>query len=146
MSAKKDEAAGAGQDAAAAAEVDAHLEVLLRMAEVAEDGRLAITLTTSGGVVGGFLVGSEAWARRWEQVVAETAGPEHRSEEMALLPRTVQDALGGGEATDTQGLHRFLHLVDVVFLSVPGSPSAPLWRGRTADVSGWALGGPKPAR
>ncbi|MCK8679590.1 MULTISPECIES: hypothetical protein [Streptomyces] len=140
MSGKKDRSTQG--DAAAAPEVDAQLEVLLRMAEVAEDGRLGITLSTSGGVIAGSLVGSAAWARRWEQVVAQNAGPEQRSEDLALLPRTVQEALGDGEGAGKDGLHPFLHLVDVVFLSVHGTVSAPLWRGRTADVSGWALGGP----
>ncbi|CAL9669608.1 hypothetical protein SUDANB176_07399 [Streptomyces sp. enrichment culture] len=60
---------------------------------------------------------------------------------MAQLAHTVQAVMEQSEK-GAGGLHGFIHLLDVTSLSVPGDVTAPLWRGRGADVSGWSLGTP----
>jgi hypothetical protein len=118
---------------------DAHLEMLLRLVEAQPGAAVAVTLTTVGGIVSGSLVASRAWAERWEEVVARAVGDQDHAEQVVLLPRAVQNAL---DATGPGGLHDFAHLIDVTFLSAPGAPTSPLWRGRVSDVSGWSLGAP----
>jgi hypothetical protein len=118
---------------------DAHLEMLLRLGEAQPGAAVAVTLTTVGGIVSGSLVAGRVWAERWEGVVARAVGDQDDAEQVVTLPRTVQDAL---DDAGPGGLHDFAHLVDVTFLSAPGTPTSPLWRGRVGDVSGWSLGAP----
>lgn len=118
--------------------VDAHLEILLRMVEAQPGARMAICLTTRGGVVAGHLVAARTWAERWEETVRQ-ADEQRQAEVMAHLPQMVQSTQLHGE-TSENGLHPFLHLVDVTFMSVPGSLTSPVWRGRVSDVCGWSLG------
>ncbi|MER7624548.1 hypothetical protein [Streptomyces sp. NPDC126503] len=126
---------------AGAPPVDAHLELLLRLVAVRREASMAICLTTPGGIVGGHLVGPQAWADRWEEVVSEAIGRQERSELLAQLPHTVQAALRQTTGDDG-GLQPFIHLVDVTFMSVPGTPTTPVWRGRVGDICGWSLGAP----
>jgi hypothetical protein len=118
---------------------DAHLEMLLRLVEAQPGASVAVTLTTVGGIVSGSLVASRIWAERWEGVVARAVGDQDHAEQVVLLPRTVQNAV---DDAGPDGLHDFAHLIDVTFLSAPGPPTSPLWRGRVSDVSGWSLGAP----
>ena len=118
---------------------DAHLEMLLRLVEAQPGASVAVTLTTVGGIVSGSLVASRIWAERWEGVVARAVGDQDHAEQVVLLPRTVQNAL---DLAGPGGLHDFAHLIDVTFLSAPGAPTSPLWRGRVSTVSGWSLGAP----
>ncbi|MFI6642432.1 hypothetical protein [Streptomyces sp. NPDC050504] len=120
--------------------VDAHLEILLRLVEAQPEARMGICLTTPGGVIGGHLVSAQSWAQRWEDAVRD-ADEGQQAGVMAQLPQMVQAAQPHGDATD-DGLHRFLHLVDVTFMSVPGVPTSPVWRGRVSDICGWSLGAP----
>ncbi|MFF3752431.1 hypothetical protein ACFYYH_18545 [Streptomyces sp. NPDC002018] len=122
-------------------EVDAHLEILLRLVASQPEASMAICLTMPGGIVAGHLVSPVAWADRWEKVVSEATARQERSELMAQLPHTVQDTLRqmGGEP---DGRQSFIHLVDVTFMSVPAAPTTPVWRGRVSDISGWSLGAP----
>ncbi|MFF8833484.1 hypothetical protein [Streptomyces sp. NPDC015131] len=129
-------------EAAGRPAVDTQLEILLRLVDAQPEASMAICLTTPGGVVAGHLVGSRAWARRWEEVVSSTTGGEDPRDHLAHLAGTVQSALEGTEREAASGLHAFIHLVDVTYLSVPGTATAPLWRGRLSDVSGWSLGAP----
>ncbi|MEV8554430.1 hypothetical protein AB0L04_32045 [Streptomyces glaucescens] len=121
-------------------DIDAHLEILLRLVEAQPDASMAICLTTPGGIIGGHLVAARTWAERWEAAVRD-AGVARQAAPMAQLPQMVQAAQPHGDASD-RGLHRFLHLVDVTFMSVPGAPTASVWRGRVGDVCGWSLGAP----
>ncbi|MFE5896053.1 hypothetical protein ACFQ67_01245 [Streptomyces sp. NPDC056488] len=118
--------------------VDMHLEVLLRMVEAQPGARMAICLTTRGGVITGHLVAAQAWAERWEDTVRQ-ADEQGQAEVMAQLPQMIQSTQRHGEVSEN-GLHPFLHLVDVTFMSVPGSLTSPVWRGRVSDVCGWSLG------
>ncbi|MEV0552011.1 MULTISPECIES: hypothetical protein [unclassified Streptomyces] len=122
--------------------VDAYLEILLRLVDAQPDASLKICLTTPGGIVAGSLVGSRTWADRWETTVSAATGAQDRADHMAHLAHTVRSALKQTEPDTGDGLHSFIHLVDVTFLSVPGTTTAPLWRGRLGDVSGWSLGAP----
>ncbi|MDQ0585559.1 hypothetical protein [Streptomyces rishiriensis] len=132
------------QHGAALPPIDAHLEILLRLVDAQPEATLKICLTTPGGIVAGNLVGSRAWADRWEDVVSTATGAEDTADHMAHLAHTVRAAVkeAASEPGTGDGLHAFIHLVDVTFLSVPGTATAPLWRGRLGDVSGWALGAP----
>ncbi|WP_199551388.1 hypothetical protein [Streptomyces sp. N35] len=121
---------------------DAHLEILLRLVDAQPEASLKICLTTPGGFLAGSLVGSGAWADRWEEVVAAATGEEDRADHMAHLAHLVRSSLGTAEESSGDGLHAFIHLVDVTFLSVPGNATASLWRGKVSDVSGWSLGAP----
>ncbi|HZF91473.1 hypothetical protein [Streptomyces sp.] len=127
-------------DETTAPAVDTHLEILLRLVEAQPDARMAICLTTPGGIIGGHLVAARSWAERWEDAVRES-GVTQQAAPMAQLPQMVQAAQPHGDASD-RGLHRFLHLVDVTFMSVPGAPTSPVWRGRVSDICGWSLGAP----
>ncbi|MET8168142.1 hypothetical protein ABZT34_28460 [Streptomyces sp. NPDC005329] len=132
------------ESGAALPPIDAHLEILLRLVDAQPEAALKICLTTPGGFVAGNLVGSRTWADRWEQEVSAATGAEDAADHMAHLAHTVRSALkeAASEPGTGDGLHGFIHLVDVTFLSVPGTATAPLWRGRLDDVSGWALGAP----
>ncbi|MEV7673042.1 hypothetical protein ACWDNT_20150 [Streptomyces sp. NPDC000963] len=118
--------------------VDTHLEILLRMVEAQPAARMAICLTTRGGVVAGHLVAAQTWAERWEETVRQ-ADEQRQTEVIAHLPQMIQSTQRHGEASEN-GLHPFLHLVDVTFMSVPGPLTSPVWRGRVSDVCGWSLG------
>ncbi|MFJ3581990.1 hypothetical protein ACIPPS_07110 [Streptomyces sp. NPDC090127] len=118
---------------------DAHLEMMVRVVEAQSGASAALSLTTVGGIVSGSLVSSAVWAARWREVVQESIGAEDHAEQLIQLPAIVQDAL---PEQDGPSLHHFVHLVDVTFLSAPGAPTTPLWRGRISDISGWSLGAP----
>ncbi|MEV6807902.1 hypothetical protein [Streptomyces sp. NPDC051132] len=120
---------------------DAQLDILLQLVVSQPEASVAVCLTMPGGIIAGHLVSPVAWADRWEEVVSEATARQERSEVVAQLPHTVQDALRqmGG---DPGGRQSFIHLVDVTFLSAPTTPTAPLWRGRVSDISGWSLGAP----
>lgn len=130
------------EQGAVPAAVDAHLEILLRLVDAQPQASLAICLTLPGGIIAGSLVGSRAWADRWEEVVSPATGREDQADHMAHLAHAVRSALRQSDPDPGDGLHAFIHLVDVTFLSVPGTATAPLWRGRLASVSGWSLGAP----
>lgn len=119
---------------------DPHLEILLRLVEAQPEASMAICLTTPGGIVGGHLVAAISWAKRWEESVVE-AGEQRQAGPMAQLPQMLEVVQRQIEPPDG-GLHPFLHLVDVTFMSVPGAPTSAVWRGRVSDVSGWSLGAP----
>ncbi|MER5311758.1 hypothetical protein ABT034_28655 [Streptomyces sp. NPDC002773] len=125
--------------------IDTHLEILLRLVEAQPGSSMAICLTTPGGVIAGHLGSADSWADRWRDVVSAATGAEDRSDHMAQLAHAVQASTERTEKVATGGLHAFIHLLDVTFLSVPGDVTARLWRGRVSDVSGWSLGTPPPA-
>jgi hypothetical protein len=137
--------ASTGTPASAHPAVDTHLEILLRLVEAQPGAGVAMCLTTPGGMIAGHLVSTSSWADRWRRVVSAATGTEDRSDHMAQLAHTVQASMEQTETAAAGGLHAFIHLLDVTFLSVPGDVTAPLWRGRVCDVSGWSLGTPSAA-
>ncbi|MFF3350190.1 hypothetical protein [Streptomyces sp. NPDC002779] len=124
--------------------IDIHLEILLRLVEEQSGASAAICLTTPGGIIAGHLVSTSSWVERWRRVVSAATGTEDRGDQMADLAHAVQASTEQTEKDAAGGLHAFIHLLDVTFLSVPGEVTAPLWRGRASDVSGWSLGTPSP--
>ena len=108
---------------------------------------LPITLNVPGGVVHGDLIAGEAWKADWAQSVRQVESVS--SGLLSRFPETVDQAVD--ELIGRPGAHhlpRWIHLRNVTLTTGGGGAAVelPVWRGRLADVAGWALGRPGEAR
>lgn len=122
---------------------DLQLQLLIQLLDREMRSGLPITLTLAGGVLHGDVIGHEAWKADWARSLRQVEG--EGANLIAEFPETVDQGireLSTGEGT-TQ-LPRWIHLRDATLvLGGAGSLRLPLWRGRLADVTGWALGRPQ---
>ncbi|MFE4215581.1 hypothetical protein [Streptomyces sp. NPDC056844] len=122
---------------------DLQLQLLIQLLDRELRSSLPITLTLTGGVLHGDVIGHEAWKADWARSLRQVEG--EGANLIAEFPETVDQGireLSTGEGP-TQ-LPRWIHLRDATLvLGGTGSLRLPLWRGRLADVSGWALGRPQ---
>ncbi|MFD9238401.1 hypothetical protein ACFWB3_24470 [[Kitasatospora] papulosa] len=122
---------------------DLQLQLLIQLLDREQRSSLPITLTLAGGVLHGDVIGHEAWKADWARSLRQVEG--EGANLIAEFPETVDQGireLGGGDVTAQ--LPRWIHLRDATLMSGgAGSLRLPLWRGRLADVSGWALGRPQ---
>ncbi|MBM7440233.1 hypothetical protein [Streptomyces sp. HB132] len=122
---------------------DLQLQLLIQLLDRELRSSLPITLTLAGGVLHGDVIGHEAWKADWARSLRQVEG--EGANLIAEFPETVDQGireLGAGEATSQ--LPRWIHLRDATMVfGGTGSLRLPLWRGRLADVSGWALGRPQ---
>ncbi|GHB30710.1 MULTISPECIES: hypothetical protein [Streptomyces] len=122
---------------------DLQLQLLIQLLDRELRSSLPITLTLTGGVLHGDVIGHEAWKSDWARSLRQVEG--EGANLIAEFPETVDQGireLVAGEGVAQ--LPRWIHLRDVTL--VLGGAAAlhlPLWRGRLADVSGWALGRPQ---
>lgn len=121
---------------------DLQLQLLIQLLDRELRSSLPLTLTIAGGVLHGDLIGHEEWKAEWARSLRQVEG--EGANLLAEFPETVDQGLSEFGVEEDPGLPRWIHLRDVT-LSVGGvSPVLlPLWRGRLADVSGWALGRPQ---
>ncbi|WP_329034797.1 hypothetical protein OHT61_03010 [Streptomyces sp. NBC_00178] len=122
---------------------DLQLQLLIQLLDREMRSSLPITLTLTGGVLHGDVIGHEAWKADWARSLRQVEG--EGANLIAEFPETVDQGireLGAGDGTSQ--LPRWIHLRDATLLfGGSGSLGLPLWRGRLADVSGWALGRPQ---
>ncbi|MFD6276055.1 hypothetical protein ACFWFI_10880 [Streptomyces sp. NPDC060209] len=122
---------------------DLQLQLLIQLLDREQRSSLPITLALAGGVLHGDVIGHEAWKADWARSLRQVEG--EGANLIAEFPETVDQGireLGAGDGT-TQ-LPRWIHLRDATLVfGGTGSLRLPLWRGRLADVSGWALGRPQ---
>ncbi|MEU2681412.1 hypothetical protein ABZ638_31505 [Streptomyces sp. NPDC007107] len=122
---------------------DLQLQLLIQLLDRELRSSLPITLTLTGGVLHGDVIGHEAWKADWARSLRQVEG--EGANLIAEFPETVDQGireLSTGEGP-TQ-LPRWIHLRDATLVfGGTGSLRLPLWRGRLADVSGWALGRPQ---
>lgn len=116
--------------------------VLAALVQVAEDSGLevGVTLTVSGAVVSGTLVGRREWANRaivkYDQL-QDVLGPFKAGwDEQALA-----DAERTGDE-DMPPYHTVIHLTEARhFIGDRLIPDGgAFWRGRLSEVSGWSFG------
>lgn len=123
---------------------DVQLQMLIRLLEEDPRSSLPITLNVPGGVVYGDLIAHDAWKADWEQSLR---GMETLSSGLlSRFPETVDQAVD--EMTGEAGAHhlpRWIHLRNATVTTggINGAIELPVWRGRLADVAGWALGRPE---
>lgn len=122
---------------------DIQLQMLIRLLEEDQRSSLPITLNVPGGVVHGDLIAGEAWKADWAQSMRQVESVS--SGLLARFPETVDQAVD--ELTGRPGTHhlpRWIHLRNVTLTTggVGAAVELPVWRGRLADVAGWALGRP----
>ncbi|MFJ8887738.1 hypothetical protein ACIRJR_30630 [Streptomyces sp. NPDC102402] len=123
---------------------DLQLQLLIQLLDRELRSSLPITLALSGGVLHGDVIGHEAWKADWARSLRQVEG--EGANLIAEFPETVDQGireLGAGEE-GAGHLPRWIHLRDATLVfGGTGSLRLPLWRGRLADVSGWALGRPQ---
>jgi hypothetical protein len=120
---------------------DLQLQLLIQLLDREQRSSLPITLALPAGVLHGDVIGHEAWKADWARSLRQVEG--EGANLIAEFPETVDQGireLGDGTAQ----LPRWIHLRDATLVfGAAGSLRLPLWRGRLADVSGWALGRPQ---
>jgi hypothetical protein len=107
------------------------------------DMEVGITLTTTGGVVTGILVGRNAWLDRWHKSVESDEDGAAMTGSLRQLFRLPDPEEG---ETDQARRYEFIHLVDARHV-VSGGRLVPsldagegfLWRGQLRHVVGWSL-------
>ncbi|MFD5871401.1 hypothetical protein [Streptomyces sp. NPDC060322] len=123
---------------------DLQLQLLIQLLDRELRSSLPITLALSGAVLHGDVIGHEAWKADWARSLRQVEG--EGANLIAEFPETVDQGireLGAGEDSAAH-LPRWIHLRDATLVfGGTGSLRLPLWRGRLADVSGWALGRPQ---
>ncbi|GAA2962810.1 MULTISPECIES: hypothetical protein [Streptomyces] len=122
---------------------DLQLQLLMRLLDREQRSSLPITLTTSSGILHGDLIGHEAWKADWARALRQVEG--EGTNLLAEFPETVDQGLREMVADDdASSLPRWIHLRDATLvMGGAGKVRLSLWRGRLADVSGWALGRPQ---
>ena len=131
--------------------VDRALELLLLDAE--RGVHVPLTITTSGSVVTGTLIGSDEYFHAFVHRFTSADGTTGMDEPLADALRGVIDdaqrrtrlALDDHPtASADERAIEFLHLADARYVSglgfLPHGRAGVLWRCRVADVSGWSLG------
>ncbi|WP_328540186.1 hypothetical protein [Streptomyces sp. NBC_00344] len=121
---------------------DLQLQLLVRLLGEEIRSSLPVTLNVPGGVLYGELIDQEAWKADWAKSLRrlDTSGAEM----MAGFPEMVDQVMGELRGDEGQQLPRWIHLRNATLVAgAVNSVTLPLWRGRLADVSGWALGRPE---
>src|SRR5690606_9073723 len=117
---------------------DAALNLFVAMADEQGVGT-AITLTTSGGMVTGDLVGIEEYFRLLGGLLS---GGDSESATAKSFDRIGDEVRASVEAEG--GPSDFVHLRNARFLSgtalVPTPPAGMLWRGSLSAVQGFSIG------
>ncbi|MEU1128226.1 hypothetical protein ABZ371_32750 [Streptomyces sp. NPDC005899] len=122
---------------------DLQLQMLMRLLDREQRSSLPITLTLSGGILHGDLIGHEAWKADWARSLRQVEG--EGANLLAEFPEIMDQGMRelGAEGEGSQ-LPRWIHLRDATLvLGGANAVHLPLWRGRLADVSGWTLGRPQ---
>ncbi|MBO3682545.1 hypothetical protein [Streptomyces sp. NEAU-YJ-81] len=119
---------------------DLQLQLLIRLLSQDPRSSLPITLYVPGGLLYGDLIAHEAWKADWARSLREMAGSGAHL--LAKLPETVDQVMQEKHAEDgSAGLPQWIHLREMTCVTGAANPvTAPLWRGRLADVTGWSLG------
>ncbi|MFJ4966551.1 hypothetical protein EES43_12030 [Streptomyces sp. ADI96-02] len=122
---------------------DLQLQLLIQLLDQDPRSSLPLTLTLPGGLLHGDVIGHEQWKAEWARSLRQVEG--EGANLLAEFPETVDQGVRELRAEeDVNRLPRWIHLRDVTLVAGAMSPvSLPLWRGRLADVSGWALGRPQ---
>ncbi|MFI7291076.1 hypothetical protein ACIBRY_31175 [Streptomyces anulatus] len=123
---------------------DLQLQLLIQLLDEDPRSSLPLTLTHPGGLLHGDVIGHEQWKAEWARSLRQVEG--EGADLLAEFPETVDQGVRELRASEDQAgrLPRWIHLRDVTLVVGAMSPvSLPLWRGRLADVSGWALGRPQ---
>ncbi|HWU05847.1 MAG TPA: hypothetical protein VN520_05540 [Streptomyces sp.] len=122
---------------------DLQLQLLIQLLDREQRSSLPITLALAGGVLHGDVIGHEAWKADWARSLRQVEG--EGANLIAEFPETVDQGIRELSGQDgTTQLPRWIHLRDATLvLGGTGSLRLPLWRGRLADVTGWALGRPQ---
>ncbi|MBW3706661.1 hypothetical protein DTB58_22085 [Streptomyces griseus] len=124
---------------------DLQLQLLIQLLDEDPRSSLPPTLTHPGGLLHGDVIGHEQWKAEWARSLRQVEG--EGANLLAEFPETVDQGvreLRADEDAETRRLPRWIHLRDVTLVVGSMNPvSLPLWRGRLADVSGWALGRPQ---
>jgi hypothetical protein len=119
---------------------DVQLQMLCKLLAQSPRSSLPITLHLPSGVVYGDLIAHEAWKAEWSQELRHVEGQGVQL--LATLPEMVDQAIDELSGEAAAHLPRWIHLREVTSVTGQKLVTAPLWRGRLADVSGWSLGKP----
>ncbi|MCM2413435.1 MULTISPECIES: hypothetical protein [unclassified Streptomyces] len=122
---------------------DLQLQLLIQLLDREMRSSLPLTLTIPAGVLHGDVIGHEAWKADWSRSLRQVEG--EGANLIAEFPETVDQGIKELRTDDgAQQLPRWIHLRDATLIFGGMAPlRLPLWRGRLADVSGWALGRPE---
>lgn len=122
---------------------DLQLQLLIQLLDRGTRSGLPLTLTIPAGVLHGDVIGHEEWKADWSRSLRQVEG--EGSHLIAEFPETVDQGLSElGAGQPEHQLPRWIHLRDATLVFGGTAPlRLPLWRGRLADVSGWALGRPE---
>ncbi|MFI6898633.1 hypothetical protein ACIBM4_31420 [Streptomyces sp. NPDC050256] len=122
---------------------DLQLQLLIQLLDKEMRSGLPLTLTLPAGVLHGDVIGHEAWKAEWARSLRQVEG--EGANLIAEFPETVDQGINELRSDeDPRQLPRWIHLRDATLVLGGAAPiGLPLWRGRLADVSGWALGRPE---
>ncbi|GGU65307.1 hypothetical protein [Streptomyces lavendofoliae] len=119
---------------------DVQLQMLCTLVTRNPRTSVPVTLHLPSGIIHGDLIAHEAWKAEWSQSLRHIEGQgAHLLAQMPELVDQTMDELSGDHAAP---LPRWIHLREVTSVAGGTPVSAPLWRGRLADVLGWSLGKP----
>lgn len=120
---------------------DPVLEVLVQaIDQQGPQAGLDLTLTTSGCLITGTVVGHIVWFRMQAALLAESKNPI--SDVMSQIADQLAEEYVPAD-DDTSNSPSFIHLVDAVHFvgdtQLPNDQRA-FWRGRLDSIDGWTLG------
>ena len=126
---------------------DLYLHLLLSVldSDDSNSSEIGITLMVGGSVITGNLISHGRWEAETRKIL-ESAGPG--ASKLITLLDAIDEALPTSEEDDSAPL-QFVHLRDTHIVTnhlgsmngiTPMAIKRDLWRGRLAEVQGWALG------
>lgn len=116
--------------------IDLDLLLLNTIYNANKERSLSITLHVPGGVVSGELIGRETYLELWDAL----AGAHGQASGLVGFQRAAEESPDAAGLLQTDDLPRWIHLRDAAVMTPTRLLTFPFWRGRLADVSGWALG------
>lgn len=120
---------------------DPLLEVFAKLAQDSPEFTMPVTVTVSGAVVTGTLIGRDRWSLEFAEAT-QTA-----DDTVSVLASAVQSAFVASDlagSADEHATYDYLHMRAARYVTgsslTPSGPDGVLWRGRLRDVRGWSLG------
>lgn len=128
------------------------LTLAVAIGKLNESGEINLVLNFQGAIVSGTAVGAKRWVREWTAYLGKDNPTEPPADGGEYISDAISRvALSAYQVTDEEKKRRdqadlplpafqFVHLTGVTIHLGTKTVSAPFWRGRLSQVSGWTVG------